>query len=86
MLINKDKYVTIGKEPTLLTRITSSLKVVADDNKGKDILPLQKQVLRNIIEKRYNKTESTNIRVQHLLSDLDREISTPEIMNVFVTI
>jgi hypothetical protein len=84
MLINKDKYVAIGKEPTLLTRITSSLKVVADENKGKDILSLQKQILRNIIENRYKKTKSTDIRVQHLLSDLDREISTPEVMNVFI--
>jgi hypothetical protein len=84
MLINKDKYVTIGKEPKLLTRITSSLKVVAAENKGKDILLLQKQILRNIIEERYNKTESTSIRVQHLLSDLDKEISTTEIMNVFI--
>jgi hypothetical protein len=34
MLINNDKYVAISKEPALLTRITSSLKVVADENKG----------------------------------------------------
>jgi hypothetical protein len=53
MLINKDKYVAIGKEPKLLTRITSSLKLVADENKGKDVLALQKQILRNIIEERY---------------------------------
>jgi hypothetical protein len=84
MLINKDKYVAIGKEPKLLTRITSSLKLVADENKGKDFLSLQKQVLRNIIEERYCKTETTNIRVQLLLSDLNKEIITPETMNVFI--
>jgi hypothetical protein len=84
MLINKDKYVAIGKEPKLLTSITSSLRVIADENKGKNILPLQKQVLRNIIEKRYGKTETANIRVQNLLTDLDREIVTPEIMNIFI--
>jgi hypothetical protein len=84
MLINKDKYIAIGKEPKLLICITSSLRVIADENKGKDILLLQKQVLRNIIEKRYTKTKSTDIRVQHLLSDLDREISTPEIMKIFI--
>lgn len=84
MLINKDKYVAIGKEPKLLALITLKLKEVADENKGKDILPLQKQALREIIEKRYERTKTTNIRVQHLLTDLDREISTPEIMNVFI--
>jgi hypothetical protein len=68
-----------------MTRITSSLKVVAVENKGENILLLQKQVLRNIIENRYKKTESTDARVQHLLSDLDREISTPDVMNVFIT-
>ncbi|MDR2491778.1 MAG: hypothetical protein LBD20_10300 [Spirochaetaceae bacterium] len=84
MLINKDKYVAIGKEPNLLTRITSSLKLVANDNKGKEYLSIQKQVLRNIIEERYRRTNSTNIRVQLLLTDLEKEITSQNIMNVFI--
>jgi len=84
MLINNDKYVAVGKEPKLLTRITSSLKVVADENKCQDVLPLQKQILRNVIEERYKKTKSKSIHVQHLLAYLDREISTHELMRVFI--
>jgi hypothetical protein len=84
MLINKDKYVAIGKEPKLLTLIASSLKLAADESKGNNTLSLQKQVLRNIIESRYRKTESTNIRVQRLLTELDSEITDEETMNVFI--
>jgi hypothetical protein len=84
MLINNDKYVAIGKEPKLLTRITSSLKLVAKENEGKEFLMLQKQVLCNIITERYKKTETTNIRVQLLLADLEKEIISQEIMNVFI--
>jgi hypothetical protein len=84
ILINKDKYVAIGKEPKLLASITHNLKDIANKNKGKNALSLQKQMLRDIIEKRYCKTKSTDFRVQHLLSDLDMEISTPKIMEVFI--
>ena len=83
MLINGDKYVAIGKEPKLLNKITSSLKII-DAKNGQDILSLQKQVLRNIIEDRYKKVETKTPNVQNLLSDLEREITTPETMNVFI--
>jgi hypothetical protein len=82
MLINKDKYVAIGKEPKLLAQITSSLQLVAKENKSEDVLLLQKQVLQNIIKNRYSKTKSYG--VQNLLSDLDKEITTPELMNAFI--
>jgi hypothetical protein len=55
MLLNKNKYIPIGKNPKLLTRITSSLKLVAKENEGKEFLTLQKQILRNIISERYKK-------------------------------
>ena len=50
MLINNDKYIAIGKEPKLLSTLTSSLRLVAKESKGKGTLSLQKQTLRNIIE------------------------------------
>jgi hypothetical protein len=84
MLINGDKYVAIGKEPKLLTLITSSLKLVADENKEKEYLSLQKQVLRNIIEERYKKTITKILNVQLLITDLEKEIISQEIMNVFI--
>jgi len=84
MLINGDKYVAIGKEPKLLTLITSSLNLVVNENKGKTNLSLQKQVLRNIIEERYSKSKTKNPNVQLLLTDLEKEITTQEIMDVFI--
>ncbi|GBU27647.1 hypothetical protein R84B8_01182 [Treponema sp. R8-4-B8] len=84
MLINGDKYVAIGKEPKLLTLISSSLNLVANENKGKTYLSLQKQVLRNIIEERYSKSKTKNPNVQLLLADLEKEIITQEIMDVFI--
>lgn len=84
MLINNDKYVTVGKEPKLLTRITSSLKLVAEENKDEKCFNLQKQLLRNIIEERFQKTNAKSHCVRNLLADLDKEIETQEIMNIFI--
>ena len=84
MLINNDKYIAIGKEPKLLSTLASSLRLVAKENKGKDTLNLQKQTLRNIIEERYKRTASKDNRIQRMLSDLDKEINTPEDMEVFI--
>ena len=84
MLINNDKYVAVGKEPKLLSTLTSSLRLIAKESKGKDTLILQKQTLRNIIEERYKKTTSKDNRVQKMLVDLDEEIRTIDDMNVFI--
>ncbi|MBW7846996.1 MAG: hypothetical protein H3C41_02790 [Bacteroidales bacterium] len=84
MLINNDKYVAIGKEPKLLSTITSSLRLVAKESKGKKTLDLQKQTLRNIIEERYKKTSSWENRVQRMLNELDQEIRTLKDMEVFI--
>jgi len=83
MLINGDKYIAVGKEPKLLNKITSSLKVV-NENKDNDNLSLQKQILRNIIEERYKKVKTKTHQVQNLLFDLERDITTPDIMKVFI--
>ncbi len=84
MLINNDKYIAVGKEPKLLSRLTSSLRLVAKESKGKDTLSLQKQTLRNIIEERYKKTATRNNRVQRMLTELDEEIIKLEDMEVFI--
>ena len=84
MLINNDKYIAVGKEPKLLSTIASSLRVVSKESNGTDTLNIQKRILRNIIEERYKKTISRNIRVHRLLLDLDEEIKTPGDMEVFI--
>lgn len=85
MLINNDKYVAVGKEPRLLSTIASSLRLIAKENISKqDTLILQKQTLRNIIEERYKRTSSRTGRVKKMLNDLDKEIQTPEDIDVFI--
>lgn len=85
MLINKDKYVALGKENKLLATIASSLRLIAKTNKNlPDTINLQKQTLRNLIEERYKKTASTNDRVITLLRELDEMIQTVEDMDVFI--
>jgi hypothetical protein len=85
MLLDNQRYIAIGRVPKLLVFLTSSMRCIAQIEKCENnILSLQKQVLRNIIEERYRKTDTTNIRVQLLLSDLNKEITTPETMNIFI--
>lgn len=84
MLINNDKYVAIGKEPKLLSIISSSLRIIARESEGKDTLILQKQTLRNIIEERFKKTLTKRNRVQRMLSELDKEIRALDDMEVFI--
>ena len=85
MLINKDKYVALGKENKLLATIASSLRLISKTNNNPtDIIALQKQTLRNLVEERYKKTASTNDRVRTLLRELDEMIKTVDDMNVFI--
>ena len=82
MMINNDKYVAIGKEPKLLSKIGSALRLIAKENS--DTLQLQKQAIKNIIEDRYKNSTSREVRVNRLLSELDKEIKTPEDIDVFI--
>jgi hypothetical protein len=86
ILINKDKYVALGKENKLLATIASSLRLIESTNKNSPAttISLQKQALRNLIEERYKKTTSTEGRVQTLLRELDEMIKTVEDMEVFI--
>ena len=84
MLINNDKYVSIGKEPKLLSTLASSLRLVAKESKEENRFEIQKQTISNIIVERYKKSTSKENRVQRLLCDLDKEIRTLEDMKIFI--
>ncbi len=84
MLINNDKYIAVGKEPKLLSTLSSSLRLIANESKVVDTLKLQKQTIRNIIEERYKNSTSRYDRVQRMLAELDKEIETSEDMEVFI--
>ncbi|HSH50808.1 MAG TPA: hypothetical protein VK982_03705 [Bacteroidales bacterium] len=87
MIISNDKYVAIGKESKLLTKITSSLRLIAKDNINKDdqtILKIQFNTLRNILENRYKNARSVQNRLEKLIIDLEKEINTIADMKVFI--
>lgn len=84
MLINNDKYITVGKEPKLLASIASSLRLISKESKGKNTLELQKKTLQNIILERFRNSKSSSDRVERLLRDLDEVILNIEDMNVFI--
>ncbi|MFP4024360.1 MAG: hypothetical protein ACLFVR_07515 [Thiohalospira sp.] len=87
MIISNDKYVAIGKESKLLTKITSSLRLIAKDNINKDdqtILKIQFNTLRNILENRYKNAKSVQNRLEKLIIDLEKEINTLADMEVFI--
>ena len=84
MLINNDKYITVGKEPKLLASIASSLRLISKESKGKNTLELQKKTIQNIILERFRNSKSSSDRVERLLRDLDEVILNIEDMNVFI--
>lgn len=84
MLIGGDKYGAIGKESELLAKIASSMRLIAEKNRGEDTLLLQKKTLRNILEERFKNSVSRHKRILQFLDELDEEITTLEDMEVFV--
>ncbi len=87
MLINNDKYGGVGKENDLLTRIASSLRLVQEDNEGLDAtesLALQKQSLKNILIDRVKNAPARQQRIEKLTVDLDKYITSQEVMEVFL--
>ncbi|MGB0431894.1 MAG: hypothetical protein ACPGLV_15575 [Bacteroidia bacterium] len=87
MIISNDKYVAIGKESKLLTKLTSSLRLIAKDNRKKTedkIIELQFKTLRNILEERYKRAKSVHARLERLITDLEIEITTLADIEVFI--
>jgi len=84
ILINNDKYVAIGKEPRLLSALASSLRLLSKEQQDGDVLMLQKQTIRHILEERYSRTSSLSIRLRRLIDELNAEINTQDDMNVFI--
>lgn len=87
MLINNDKYGSVGKENDLLTRIASSLRLVKEDNdklEPSETLTLQKQSLKNILLDRVKNFPERQQRIVKLIEDLDNQITSQEDMEVFL--
>lgn len=87
IIINNDKYVAFGKESKLLLKISSSLRLIATDNRNKpesEILLLQFNTLKNILEERYKNAKSIHDRLKRLLQDLEKEIDSLFDMEVFI--
>jgi hypothetical protein len=85
MLINNDKYVSLGKENKFLSTIASSLRLIAKENHSSDnILDVQKHALKNLIKNRYSKSSTRDSRVEKLIKDLMEMINSEQDMDVFI--
>lgn len=87
MLINNDKYGSIGKDNKLLMTIASSLRLIYSDNKSKnenEILILQKKSLKNILLERFKKSKTRLGRIKRFIQDIDNAIQYIKDMDVFI--
>ncbi len=87
MLINTDKYGYIGKENDLLSRLASSLRIVKKENhklESNEILTLQKNSLKNILNERFRNSPKRLPRIERLIGDLEHQISSVQDMEVFI--
>ncbi len=87
MLINTDKYGGIGKDSKLISYLSASLKTIkesATDLSDLEILTLQKEVLSQILKERFSRARSRIKRIEHLITDLEKEITTSIEMEVFL--
>lgn len=87
MLINRDKYGSVGSENDLLSRIAGSLRLIDDENGKSDpfeTLEIQIQTLKNILKKRFKNASSRQQGVEKLIIDLENQITSQEDMEVFL--
>ena len=84
IFINNDKYVPIGKQPKFLATLASTLRVIARETKDKDVVKIQKQAIKNLINDKYKKTKTNRNKVDRLLEELDKEIETAIDIEVFI--
>lgn len=87
MLINNDKYGSIGKENDLLSKLASSLRIIKKENdklEPSETLALQKKSLKNILLERVKNAPARQQRVERLIEDLEHQIESAKDMQVFI--
>lgn len=85
MLINGDKYGSVGSDSKLLSTLASALRLIANgENSSFQLLALQKQTIRNILTERFRRAESRKQRIELFVSDLEKELRTQDDVGVFL--
>ena len=86
MLINGDKYGSIGTDNKLLIKISNSLKLIQTKKEisEENILKLQKKTFSNILNDRFKKATTRIKRINKLIEDIDKEINSLEDMEIFI--
>lgn len=86
MLINSDKYGSVGKEDALMVELASALRHILSDNKLDDVKKpaIAKDVMKNLIEKRFGKAYARRERTQLLCADLAEQIGSRDDIAVLI--
>lgn len=86
MLINGDKYGSVGKDSKTLAGVTAQLRLVLERKGQSEAARLEtcKAVIRNILEARYQNASSVIDRVRLFCDDLDSKLGTLTDVAVFV--
>jgi hypothetical protein len=87
MLINNDKYAAIGKDSKLLISLSSSLRVIGQENSNQpesETLQLQRQNIANLLQSRFKKAKTKHHRINDLITDLHKELNGSDDIEVFI--
>lgn len=86
MLINGDKYGSVGKESEFLMQLAAGLRAVVTEEQRSDAMKVELAIsfLKNLVDKRFSKTTGKSARVKLFFEDLIRKLLTVDDLNVFV--
>ena len=86
MLINGDKYGSVGKESEFLMQLAAGLRAVVTEEQRSDSMKVELaiSVLKNLVDKRFSKATGKSARVKLFFEDLIKKLLTVEDLNVFV--
>ncbi len=86
MLINNDKYGSVGSDSKLLAEIGQGLRtVIADKSQPEDIkIDLAKKVLKELLEKRFDKPTARTDRINLFYTDVVSKFQSQDDVAVFI--
>lgn len=86
MLINGDKYGSVGSESKLLAEISQALRKVYEDSRLSDEqkVSLTHNIIRELVKKRFEKASSRIARAELFCNDIEDKILTPIDIIVFI--
>jgi hypothetical protein len=86
MLINGDKYGSVGKDSTLLAQITAQLLLILEDQTQTPEIKISlcQNIIANLIKKRFEKSKALVERISLFCQDLNIKMNTLNDIKVFI--